>query len=307
MKNDASNLIDDYLLGKLNNTEARAVEMRAADDPEFAKELQLQRDMLKGIELYGDEHIKAKIAALDQSLAASGFFNPQPSARNPQPSNLSRWAMAASTILLLSVGLWWMLKTTSDTSSPKANKAAPVIQTQPETLPAPDSASPVAQSLPDIGKPKSLMPPQPDVKRLALARSNWLAPDFPNIRTAKESNPTLGARAAVAFQQKQYDTVIQLLEPIRLENPNYWPLSEMLAHAYFLSGKTEAAWHRFQRIALSGQLPYSERAEWFLLLCDLANFPQGKAQFEVLLKKICADEGHPYYEAAQKLAAHLPK
>jgi hypothetical protein len=331
MKNDASTLIDDYLLGKLNDSEARAVEIRAANDPEFAQELQLQQDILKGIEHYGDEQIKAKIAALDQSLAASGFFNPQPSPVNHPPSTVSRppstvhrlpstvsrlpstvsrppstvWAMAASIVLLLSIGLWWMFKTTPATTSPEANNATPVIQSQPETLPAPNPAPPVAQSPPDIDRPKSLLLQQPDAKRLALARSTWSAPDFSNIRAAVQNDPSLGSGATSAFQQKQYNTVIQLLAPIHIEDPNYWPLSEMLAHAYFLSGKTEAARQRFQYIALSGELPFSERSEWFLLLCHLANFPQEEAQFDALLKKILADEGHPYFDAAQKLAKQV--
>ena len=70
MNPDASTLIEDYLLGKLGAAEARAVEQRAETDAAFARELQLQGDIFMGIELYGEEKIKAAIAGVDKSLEA---------------------------------------------------------------------------------------------------------------------------------------------------------------------------------------------------------------------------------------------
>ena len=299
MNPDASTLIEEYLLGKLDAAEARAVEQRAETDAAFARELQLQGDILTGIELYGEEKIKAAIAGVDKNLEAGGFFEREPPvARWSQGAFKHRYRMAAAAIALLCLGMgvWWWAN----------RKPVP-----PAAAHSPVAATPSPGAVTETATP-GVVPADPQTARrqarpgqasayLQLARAEWAPPDFSNIRAAETAVPALFTRAAAAFQQKDYAAVIRMLAPVRPGDPNYWPVSEMYAHACFLDGKTALAAERFRQIAASGQLPFSERAEWHLLLCRLADWPRGKTEFDALMEKIRSDEGHPYFKKAEAL------
>jgi hypothetical protein len=302
---NASELIEQYLLGKLDAATARSVEARAETDAGFARELQLQKDILQGVELFGDEQIRAKIAAVDHSLAAKGFFdteqNAQVDAQGSTKSLLQRykWVIGAVLVLLSGMGLWWWTR----------QQPAAMLPIVPPTAPVQETAKPalnevVDNKVPDI-KPK-LKPDNPTgPKYLALARSSWSSPDFSNVRSAKPSAPSLLALAITAFQKQDYHAVIQITESVDRSDANYWPLSELYAHAWYFLGRTDLAAARFRQIEASGQLPFSERAAWYLLLCDLASYPQSKKEFDAMLKKILADEGHPYHGSAEKIAKQV--
>ncbi len=311
MNKDEYTRIEDYLLGKLSEADARMVERRAETDREFARELQLQKDILEGIELAGDEHMRAKIAGIDRALAQKGFFGPDGQISTPDRSGFGaylyrfRWAAAATVLLLLTAGLWWLFapetppQQASQQTHPATPPALPKADAPPETTPT----VPIAETAPATPRrqPKAASP------YLALARSEWSTPDFSNLRAIARTTSDTLSQAVAAFQKKEYGKAIELLAPFTPDYPNYWPASEVYAHACFLSGKTEAATWRFRQIADSGELPFSERADWYLLLCELTRFPEGKAAFEEQLNKILADPGHPYFEAAQGLAERMEK
>jgi hypothetical protein len=303
---DASVIIEQYLLGQLDGVAARGVEARAEKDPEFARELQLQKDILQGIELFGDAQMRAKIAAIDSALAAKDFFSPDTNdaVGKPGDSRTYLWIIAAAILLISGAGLWWMTRHQPTPAPPvqPAVGASPMVSN-----PAPDQQPAVPAQQPADTSPKKHQsgghPANPGY--LALARTSWKTPDFSNIRSAQPRAATLLSKAAAAFQKQDYIEVIHLLEPVRKNDANYWAASELYAHACFLSGKTEAATKRFRQIAGSGQLPFSERGEWFLLLCDLADYPRSKAEFDGMMRQILADEGHPYYDAARKIAEQV--
>lgn len=299
MNPDASTLIEDYLLGKLGAAEARAVEQRAETDAAFARELQLQSDIFMGIELYGEEKIKAAIAGVDKSLEAGGFFEHRPpAARWGRGTFKHPYRISAAVIVLLCLGLgvwWWATRK----PVPPAAAHSPVAAT-PSPAAATETAIPRAAPAEPKTAHRQAEPGQASAY-LKLARAEWASPDFSNLRAAETAAPTLLTRSTAAFQQKDYAAVIRMLAPVGPDDPNYWPVSEMYAHACFLDGKTAPAAERFRQIAGSGQLPFSERAEWYLLLCRLADWPRGKTEFDALLQKIRSDEGHPYFKKAEAL------
>jgi hypothetical protein len=307
MEDKTTQLIEAYLLGQLGEAETRAVALRAEKDPEFAAALELQQNIFEGIEYWGDGQIKNNIAETDRLLAEKGFFDPPADAHDAQPAGRSsvkrlRLVALAAVIAAIAIGVWQWQRlfpgTPPDTNAPD--------KTQPET--APDTLLPIAQ-FPKLGiqqKP-SKETPDSNPRYGALAQVSWSKPDYSNVRSAQEKNTTLFSRAAEAFQKDDFETVIKLLTPTVSKTPADWPGLEMFAHACFLSGKTRQAATHFRQIAESRQLPYSERAEWFLTLCYLAGLPQQEPEFNRALQKISIDQGHPYYDAAQKIKAQIRK
>lgn len=306
--------IDQYLLGQLDEATARAVEQRAATDADFAAELQLHRDILLGIELAGEERTKAQIAAADRALAAQGFFDPAPPA-GPSSAGafLKKYGWAVFAVALFSVGaVLWLRRELPKPSlpppsqlptEPSAGKnVAENPASQPEVLPSPSGLP-----YPSVASPEK-MPATPISASgpwLAMAQEAWSSPDYSGLRGGNEGTAaasSLSARAAVFFQKKDYVEAVALLKNVPPADPNYWLLSEMYAQACFLSGQTALAAERLRSIAASGQMPFAERAEWHLMLCCLADFPKGKAEFEQLVQRIGSDAGHPYTEAAKRLA-----
>jgi len=303
--------IDQYLLGQLDETAARAVEQRAATDADFAAELHLHRDILLGIERAGEEHTKAQIAAADRALAAQGFFDPAPpTGPSSAGAFLKKYGWALLTIALLSVGaVLWLRR-----EPPKPHPALPYPPTeptggkkvaenpaaQPGVSPSPSVAN---RSVVSAEKTPAPTPPAAD-RWLAMAQEEWSSPDYSGLRSSSQAataSTSLAARAAVFFRKKDYVAVVSLLNNVPPDDPNYWLLSEMYAHACFLSGQTALAAGRLRSIAASGQMPFAERAEWHLMLCCLADFPKGRAEFEHLAQRIGTDAGHPYAEAAKRL------
>lgn len=303
--------IDRYLLGQLDEAAARALEQRAETDPDFAAELQLHRDILLGIELAGEETVKAQIAAADRSLANEGFFGAEPPAGPPSTGAfLKKYAWVVLTVALLSAlaVLWWRGHSQPATPMEQSEKpaegqsvaSAPTLPSG--TLSAGESTH-TSVTLPE----ETTSARRADERWLAMAREAWPLPDYSGIRGGDEpaAQAPLPARAAAFFQKKDYAAVADLLEAVPPTDPNYWMLSEMYAQACFLSGDVQRAARRLRSIAASGQMPFAERAEWCLALCCLADFPQGRAEFEALVRRIAADDGHPYTDAAKRLTERL--
>ncbi len=52
-------------------------------------------------------------------------------------------------------------------------------------------------------------------------------------------------------------------------------------------------------------MPWSEEADWYVLLALLADGKAETAGFKIRLEKLLADPGHPYFQPAQDLKARL--
>lgn len=314
MKKNYTEEIEDYLLGNLDVAAARALEKRAAADPVLAAQIELEQDILKGIELAGDAATREKIAATDRRLAGEGFFGNEKTAEFKVEQggrffiNFRSWAAAATVLLAIAAGVWWWSNRPTETEiAQKPPIENPPADEKNQPQPAPQTIEPAEPSektpTRKTEKTTPARPHQPDSKFLALAKSEWTSPDFSNIRSTGGGSATPISQAAEAFQKKDFQRVIALLADVPPSASNFWQVSEMLAHAEFLSGKISTARARFRQVAESSALPFSERAEGALLLCFVADLPQSRGDFEFLLKKILADDGHPSFALAQKLAA----
>ncbi len=111
--------IDAYLHDVLSATERAKFEQELAADPSLRREFDLVQDMLGGMELAGDEALKAQIGAAHSELVTEGFFA-KPEAKvvqlKPQWGMRRVLAVAASLLLLVAAGVWWWSKSQGDAS-----------------------------------------------------------------------------------------------------------------------------------------------------------------------------------------------
>jgi len=110
--------IDAYLNDVLSAGERAKFEQELADNPSLRREFDLVQDMLGGVELAGDEALKAQIGAAHVELATEGFFE-KPEAKvvelKPAQWGMRRvLAVAASLLLLVAAGVWWWSKSQAD-------------------------------------------------------------------------------------------------------------------------------------------------------------------------------------------------
>ena len=302
LENHDDELLDDYLLGRLDEPARLRVEQRALHDAEFASELNLRRDIVRGIELSGEAGLREKIAALDGALAAQGFFEEKRPALGFVRGGLFsrknfRWAAAASVAVLLAAATWvfWQNKSTD---SEKMAVQPPSTTIGPDTARRPSST---------VHRPPSTgHRPRRDANRyLAIAREAYAPPDYSSLRTVGATTPTLLSAASAAYEKGEFRQVAQLLDTVSAASAFYWQAVEIRAHAHYRSGQTGQAAQQFRQLANSGRLPFSERAEWFLLICLAENYPRSKHEFEALHHKILTDTGHPFYEETKVLAEKL--
>jgi tetratricopeptide (TPR) repeat protein len=295
MKKEDIQLIETYLMQKLSEAEQLAVEQRALEDADFAAEIELQTDILNGIKWHEDKLIRQKIANLDETLAKEGFFAPKhvsepPSKISPSVS-LWRWAIATGAVVATCSIIWFYF---TEKSNPRP------YPTQPNPNPAP--TQPIAQNSPKAEPEKQEITQEiaPKSQKSLKQSPLWTTPDYANYRSENQAS-TLINQAVTAFQQKDYTKVQGIAAKVNASDPNYWFFQEMSGHAAYLSGRFSEATRCFERIAASNQLPFSERAEWCLLLCYFTDYEQYKTAFKQLKQKITHDTGHPYYEQAKVL------
>ncbi len=110
--------IDAYLNDVLSAGERARFEQELANDAALRREFELVQDMLGGVELSGDEALKAQIGAAHSELVTEGFFaKPEAKVVEMKPA---QWGMrrvlavAASLLLLVAAGIWWWSKSQGD-------------------------------------------------------------------------------------------------------------------------------------------------------------------------------------------------
>lgn len=96
-------LIPDFIKGQLSPSKALEIEEAIAKDPEFAAEVESQRDMLIAMQAYGPGGIKDQVASLKEAP-------PRPTPPNMSWRRLMVVAAAIGALVLLAAGIGRMLK-----------------------------------------------------------------------------------------------------------------------------------------------------------------------------------------------------
>lgn len=305
--------IEAYLKGALSAEERAAVEQEIASNPEAALELQLQQVELDAMEVVLENDLRSKASR----WLAEDDASPPPAAPESAPPTSGKrrfplWPVVMlGAVAVLAVMVWrW---------NPSPSNGTPELEEKKTERPAvqnPDPPGPIADDAPPAIPPPST--PPSDTRRpaqspeknaiFASAVSFYEGLSLSNVRKGgqNQANEDPLAAAARAYEQKQFRQVLALLNEVPEGRSYAIRASEMRAHAlYQLKNYTESA-KIFEAVAATDLPPFADRAQWNQLVCYAWLYPASKAELQVLLSTILADEGHPYYEKAIELQTKLP-
>ena len=113
--------IEDYLLGKLKNKELNDFQQRQADDPVFAKAVQREEALFKGLQVYGNRVLKNRIGHVRTQMLE------EEEPKYVQLATRRRYLYAVAAAILLLIGLaYWQWYATIDNEQVFANHFSPV-------------------------------------------------------------------------------------------------------------------------------------------------------------------------------------
>jgi len=107
-------LIEQYLNGELEGESLVAFEKRRTDDAGFAKEVEVMRSMLEGVQMKGEENMKDMLAGVESKLEKEDFF-PKPESKviKMEPKKKFNWIGVAAAIAALVVAFIWFNQDTA--------------------------------------------------------------------------------------------------------------------------------------------------------------------------------------------------
>ncbi len=275
-------LIQDYLRGRLPAAERDQFEQQLESDPGLAEEVALQR---------------AELAAAEQLLASETRAWMREWQKPAQPvfrAGRFWWlaAVAAGALLLTAAIYLLNLPETSPKDQPEV-VLPPVdkpvaIETDPVPAPQPAPAQ------------KTAAPPD----YLAEARLHFQEPVLSDIRRANtDSVAGLFRQAQAAYAAADYRRTLDLLaqtDSTRMQSATF-----LEAHALFHLNRFAEAEARFETLVAQNSRQFRYPAEWGLLICRLASFPEREQVFQQQLDALLDNPQHPYFEQAKNLKSAL--
>ena len=301
--------IEEYLTGQMPEDRAHAFEQEAANNPQLATELELQRLEHDAMERMLERELKNKMTT---SWADSPPVNPfleKQEAKVVQMDSRKNWgvlriAAAIGGVLLVAALLW---RLTSNETNDMVNEppkeetpAEPPIEEIPPTLPTGETEvvetpeEPINNKTtpkPEIKPSTKPAPPQRKVDYLAFANDAYQIPAgfASGVRSgdvASEKSPLL--LAAEALDKGRYTEALKLLGPPA--DGDQSQVRYFRGHAYFKTGKYQSAAGQFQYMADNELMPYHQESQWYLLLSYLAQLPKTEKEFKALAGELAADE-----------------
>ncbi len=212
--------------------------------------------------------------------------------QGPSPKGGGNNASPLGILLLLLIlgGAAWLFW-------PKYGPSPPAKEVQPAGLPAPEQ-SPAQQQSKPIQEPIAQKPAPTANRYLALAQSNYRAPDFASeIRGTGGGGQDLLNDARRALAVHQYAAALNALQNV----PDGYKSDATYLRGHALFGLKKYA----QAAALFGQLTgsirYGEAAQWYEVLSLLPDMEQNKSLVLKKLKNMAEDEGHTFHREAEAL------
>lgn len=197
-------------------------------------------------------------------------------------------------ISLLAGGLYyfWPAKQASKT---------PIQVLQPQNSPeAPQQNA--SDNAPVETPPIAQKPIQTPDRYLALAQSNYQAPDFASeIRGENKPETHLLNIARSAILEKRYQDALNAME--KVPSAYKTDVTYLRAHAFFGLKQYDKSALLFAQ--LSSSVRYGDAAQWFEVLALLPNYDQTKPVLRRKLKLISDDENHTFYNEANALGLKL--
>lgn len=105
-------LIERYFEGDLSEAELKVFQERLEADEAFAEAFQLEQDLMEGIEMIGNEHLKKELKGIYQEEIKVGKAESPATPTlpaKPRPLKSRRWFLVAAALATLLLALGWLL------------------------------------------------------------------------------------------------------------------------------------------------------------------------------------------------------
>ncbi len=315
--------IEDYLNGRMSDTDRFQFETAMEGDPDLAAEVDAVRAEAKLLRMLRDEALMEQFAAWDNEIDGPERPNPVSDPRSPKvdSNNLSLLKLLLiAGILIAGLGLWGVFKGWF------SGKVKASFENQ--TIPLQDTTS-VIETIPGINgeknktiageKPPVIPEEQPPARKekqsqratqsefLALADQYEIETSaFGEVRKDDTSFVKSNYQKAAEFYNGQkYREALRLLqEPDKSELQRYLYLR---AYTYYKLGLFDLAMQDFRTFRKYPLAQKKYDAQWGEVLCLLHTMPDSKATLIDLLEEIIAIETHPHLGKAMELKKALEK
>jgi len=316
MKHNFYEYISEYVKGQLPDELRQDFEAALAQDTELAADVALERELIEAMQESDVLDLRAKL----QASASSSPDEPN----SPTGPGLGSWIAGIVLIVALLVGGFFLFNTLmpKQNTSPNPETTPPAETTQPNSNVSPQPEipseqknieSPIQPPVEQRPKPAEQGPTKPIAEEgssvdaqnqnyLAMAQQRYEQQPYTITLRGEPATSTEERmlQAEQAYLRGDYPEVIELLQtPVE----GYQSSSNKLkAHALFRTGQYAEAATAFESLR-SGFYKYD--AEWYLLLCQLAQLPAKEAAFRELLTNITENKGHAFHQKALELQDEL--
>jgi len=286
MNPDIHEKIDAYLRNTLSADERARFEQAIAADEELAAEVAIFQLEQEGQELLIERDLREKMLRWKTEVPL-----PEP------PSGRRRlwWWLLGAGLLCVSGMLWYRGQSAPGIAPEKRMRPAPG-RTNDRPQPAEPESVPVARKQPTLSPAKTDKP----LRVLALA-----AYDRPNFSETYRNADTAGntvtqlQRVLEASDGQGPEAVIKAAAFVPAGDPNYYLVQEILAHACLETARYGRSREIFDRLVAANLGAASEHAEWYGILCLLAQSraEEARKRLDILL----ADAQHIRHKDARRL------
>ena len=135
----------------------------------------------------------------------------------------------------------------------------------------------------------------------ALTETHYVGPV--SLMNRGNSGEDVISKASKAFFEKDYKSVIALLEPLSESDPSYISSRWLLGNAFLKTEKSTAAIDAYQVVINADQSPHIEAAKWHKILAQLQNGDLDGAQ--IGLEPLLKDTSNSYHKKATQLNSDL--
>jgi len=163
----------------------------------------------------------------------------------------------------------------------------------------------VKQPIAKTDKGISPISPQHKAKLLAIAKEFYKSPEIDALRSDNSSPDDPISKAQKAWADHDLKKVILILETVDEKNPRYIYSQLLLGHAYYQTKEYQKAKYSFDIVKQKNIMPYSEEAEWNILITLVAQHKVRSPYFKRHLDKFINDVGNTYNIQAMALGQRI--
>lgn len=286
--------LEDYLHGRMGETEREALEAQMAADPELAGEVRFLRNLQRATASLAEQDFARAVAKMDGKLEGEGFFSKVEveaqveEARSVAPADRE------------------------DEDEVRDKVAGPVASAYREGKGVVGEegirrlqwhrALAIAASMLLLLAAGAAWWASRHYSDAALANRNF-AYDIPNPVRSEASPGSPLAKGQQAFADGRLAESIEAFGAVAESSGQYVEARYYLAHALFRQKDYAGAAANFELVRDSGDRRYREEADWKLLLALLAAGEQQRA--EALLEQLANSPGHAFQAKAEGLKNRL--